>query len=351
VIATHLARRELRVRWGRAVLASAVVAGAVALSVGLELLGRSRERAVEAELDAAGPALRILPSSTSAAHGIALRVEGALPEGAERRTRAALGAGLRRMETRSVLWDGDAGVVLALHEGVAEPAIAPGRAVIGAGVAERSGTRVGEVVRALGRSFAVGGIAPTQGDASDYATYVRAADVSIAKANELRIYLEPGVQPGDAELSLRAALPDASVLRTNRSDVADGGLLGAISAHRRAVQLVTAVVAALALLVASHLDVSERRQELALLAAMGFSQRSLASLVVLRSAACAAAGAVAGLAVAVGLAAARPAFLWAPVPAIGVAAVSLAMALASAAAAPSAISAAVRDPVRDLHDG
>ena len=350
--AAFLATRELRRRRGRAALAAAVVAGAVALSAGLELLGRARERAVEAELDAAGPALRVLAAGVSAGDAAALRFDGtALPDGAEARVRAALGRDVRAVEPRALLRDPGTGVAV-VAEAPTSPAsrgLAPGRLVLGSGLAERWGRRAGDAVPLLGRVFTVAGVLPSSADSTDHAVRVLAADVQVG-VNDLRVFLEPGVRPADAALTLRAAMPDASIVRIDRGEVAEGGLQSSIAAHRRAVQLVTALVAALALLIATYLDVSERRRELALLAAVGFTRTSLAALVVLRAALCAAAGALAGIALAVGVAASQPQFLGAAVPLVALAAVVLAVGVAALAAAPIALAAAVSDPVAALQE-
>jgi hypothetical protein len=350
--AAFLAARELRRRWGRAALAAAVVAGSVALSVGLELLGLARERGVEARLDAAGPALRVLPGGVSAADAAALRFGGAvLVDGVEAKVREALPGAVRRVEARTVLRDpGTGAAVVAFAAGSPGGELAPGRVVLGAGLAERWGKRTGEVVPLLGRVFAIAGVAASNADATDYAVHVLAADLGWPAANELRVFLEPGARPQEAERALRAALPQAGVVRNDRGDVADGGLQGSIAAHRRAVQLVTALVAALALLIATHLDVAERRRELALLAAVGLPRAGLAALVVARAAISGAVGALVGLAVAVLVASAQQEFLPGAVPAVGLAAVSLAVALASVAAAPIAIAAAGDDPVAELQE-
>ena len=351
--AAFLASRELRRRWGRAVLAALVVAGAVALSMGLELLGRARERAVEAEIDSAGPALRIVPAGISAADVTALRFgEAALPLDVERRVRAAPGAGIRAIEARAVLSDGETGWTVLVEEGSrAGLRVTPGQVVLGTGLAERSGLRPGDHTQILGRSLVVSGVAPTSADAEDFAAHVHPADLGRPTPRELRLFLEPGERARDAEQALRAALPDVVVIRSDRGEVADGELQESIASHRAAVQLVTALVAVLALLIATHLDVSERRRELALLAAIGATRASLAALVVLRAAACAAAGAAGGIGVAVALVVFRPEFLSAGVPAIGAAAALVATTLAAAAAAPIAIAAAARDPVAELQEG
>jgi hypothetical protein len=352
--AAFLASRELRRRWGRAALSSLVVAGAVALSVGLELMGRARERAVEAEIDSAGPALRIVPAGISAADAAALRFgDAALPLDVEGRVRAAAAAGIRAVEARAVLSDRDAGWVLIATERPlrGDTAVLPGQVVLGAGLAERSGLRAGDHAHILGRSLVVSSVAPSNADSADFAAHVHAADFGSPAPHELRIFLEPGVRARDAEGPLRAVLPDVVVLRSERGEVADGELQGSITSHRAAVQLVTGLVAALALVIATHLDVSERRRELALLAAMGATRVGLAAVVISRAAVSAAAGAAAGVAVAVAIVVTSPEFLLAGVTGIGAAAVLIATTLAAAAAAPIAIAAAASDPVAELQEG
>jgi hypothetical protein len=345
--AVFLAARELRRRGGRAALAAAVVAGAVALSVGLELLGRARERAVEAQLDAAGPALRVLPAGVTAVDAAALRlVDAALPRDVESRARVVLAGGLRRMEARTILRDEATGATVVAWRAPPRglPKLAERRAVRGAFAAPAAEVRV------LGHALPVVALAPSTAGAEDLAFHVLAADIGAPAAGELRLFLEPGTSPREAEGALRAALSDVAVIRSDRGEVADGGLQASLASHRRAVQLVTAVVAALALLIATHLDVAERRRELALLAAIGLRRGSLAALVALRAVASAAAGAALGLAVAVALAAAQPDFVASALPTIAVTVLLLAVGLAAAAAAPVAMGAAASDPVAELQE-
>jgi hypothetical protein len=349
--AAFLAARDLRCRWGRAALAAAVVAGAVALSAGLELLGLARERAVEGQLDAAGPALRVVPAGVTAADAAALRLGAApLPDGMAAKVRQALAGAARAVEGRAVLRDLASGIAVVAVEAARDRAgLSPDSVLVGAGLAER-GARAGDTISILGRTFGIAGVSPSNADATDHAVRVLASDVGSPAPNELRIFLAPGVRPQDAEGALRAALPSVTVLRTDRGEVADGGLQGAIAAHRRAVQLVTALVAALALLVATHLDVSERRRELALLAAVGVPRGQLAGVVVLRAAGSAVAGALAGLAVALGVAASQPEFHAGALAGVALPAVLLAVVTAALAAAPVALVASRSDPVAELQE-
>lgn len=116
-----------------------------------------------------------------------------------------------------------------------------------------------------------------------------------------------------------------------------------------------AAVALLCLLIATHLDASERRFELATLVAIGARASGILSALVLRSAITAAAGtllgvgAVAGVAVAAGQdAAARSAWLgWLS---IGATALAAAVLVARAASSAVGIVSVLRDPASYLQE-
>jgi hypothetical protein len=351
-LTTSLASSELRVRWGRAVLAAAVVATAVALSVSLELLGRGRERAVEAQLDAAGPALRIAGPGVTASDVAMLRDVAAPLDVSPHDVRAILGGQVRRIEARAVLRDRERGhPVVALQRSSPAAPKQSGSALVGIGLAERLRVQPRNTVAVLGRALIVDGVLPSSGDASDFAVFVNARDVGEPHPTQIDVYLEPGVDAREAEIELRRALPRAAILHNARGVLVEGGLHQSIAAHRRAVQVVCGLIAALALLIATHLDVSERRRELALLVAVGMRARQIAALVVQRAALCAFAGAVAGVALAALVAAAMASAEVTSVAVVGTVAVLLSVGLAASAAAPVAFVAAVADPVFDLQQG
>jgi ABC-type antimicrobial peptide transport system permease subunit len=115
-----------------------------------------------------------------------------------------------------------------------------------------------------------------------------------------------------------------------------------------------AAVAALTLMIAAHLDTTERRNELATLVAIGASVRTILGGLLARSAAIAGAGAavgtLAGAAVATTLGPGLQAFAlstWVLVSVVVAAAVCVGV----VASAPTAFWSAARDPVRELQEG
>jgi hypothetical protein len=103
--------------------------------------------------------------------------------------------------------------------------------------------------------------------------------------NELRIFLRAGVSPRDAGAKLSRAVVDAAVVRSDRGDVADRDTHASLARHRAVAYVVMAGVAALCLLIAAHLDATERRVELATLVAIGASRSTILGGLLVRSAA------------------------------------------------------------------
>lgn len=359
--ALWLAARDVGTRPARVALAAAVVAAIVAAATALELVARAREDAVAARIDEMGPALTVVPPGVGAGGLARLALgDGLLPADAARRVAAALGGELRAVEGRLVLARELAGRTVTLV-GIDAPEAAragpaPGTAALGAELARRlanpASVRLGE------RELPVSGVRPSSGDAEDLAVFLPLGEAQalagVAGVNALRVYLRAGALPARAEATLRGAALGGAVVRTDRGEVADGGAQAALARHRLAAYAAMAVVAALCLLIAAHLDAAERRVELATLVAIGASRGTVLGALLARAAAVAGAGAIVGIALGAGIAAAQDgAALSTLGRAWGIAAASFAAALALgvAAAAPTAIAAAARDPVRELQDG
>jgi putative ABC transport system permease protein len=232
---------------------------------------------------------------------------------------------------------------------------APGQAAIGAALAQRLGFP--EAVTVAGRRVAVGAVLPSTASAEDLGGFLSQASarevVGAAGRNELRVYLRVGVDPADAEARLRAASGVVGIIRTDRGAVADRDTQRSLAQHRTAAHLVLALVAAVTLLIAAHLDAAERRTEIATLVAIGARRRTIVSALVLRSVAVACAGALAGIAAAPFIARAGEATAGVAEGFAGTALLSVvtAVLVGVAAAAPTATVAARRDPVPTLQDG
>lgn len=355
-----LAGRELRARWPRVLLAASVVAVLSGTAVTMELLARAREEAIADQVDAMGPPLTVVPPGTTAEALGRYDLGGAgLPEQTVAHVAAILGGALRRAEGRLVL-DADVGGRRVPLVGLPPEAwpddLAAAEVLAGA-----------ELGRAMpeGTSFPLGGetasivrVQPPAGSIDDVALFVPLATAQriagTAGVNELRVYLRAGEVPAQAEERLRGALAGAAVVRHDRGTVADGETHDSLAAHRGAAYAMLAGVALLCLLIAAHLDASERRLELATLVAIGAPSSGILSALVLRTALTGAAGALLGTAAGIAVAAGQDpgvasAWLrWLPV---GGTAVAGAVLVGAAASLGVGIASLLRDPVADLQEG
>jgi hypothetical protein len=353
-----LALRELAARRSRVALAVAVVATIAAAVTATELVARAREEAIGAQIDAMGPALTIVPRGTSAGALARYDLAGSLPPASEERVRAVLGRDLRSIERRLVLRREVAGVerpvvgaeslVIASADGT--PAVAIGSELARL-LGEPSSVALG------GRAYRVDRVLPSAGGIEDLAVFlpldVARALGQVAGVNELRLFLRAGISPRDAAARLSAGAIDASVIRADRGDVADGDAHASLARHRGVAYLVMASVAALCLLIAAHLDAAERRLELATLVAIGASRSTILGGLLVRSGVVAGAGAALGTLAGALLAAHQD-----PGAQLGVGAWALAGTVVGAgvcvgllAAGPTALAAVARDPVHELQEG
>lgn len=362
-IAAWLAWRELGTRPGRFALAGAVVAAAVAFCAGSEMLARAREGAVEARMDQIGPPLRVVPAGVTAGALERLDLGGRLlPPGLEGELRRAV-PGLRRLEARLVIESPVAGrgapLVGVPADGLAgAPGLGPGQVALGPALAAQVRTHPGDEVSVGGERWRVAAVLPSAANADDAAAWAPLGAVQeLARApgavNELRLYLRPGHPAEAAEAAVRGLGAPASIIRSDRGEVAERSVPESLRRHRLAGYAVASAAVALVLLIAAHLDASERRVEMATLVAVGGSDATVVGTVVARSALVGAAGAVVGVALGAAIAIVQDPGALSLARAAPVAGLALlgAMALGMAAAAPVAVGAAVRDPVSDLQEG
>lgn len=362
-----LAWREVWEGRRRVVLALGVVTAAVALCVGIEQICRARESAVADEIDQIGPPLRLVP--TGVAPSMLARYEvgrARLPPATSERVRQVLGDGLRDLEERLVI-EGSVGGVRAPIVGVPDGARAVlepirvltlGEVAVGSELARRVSAVTGSAVSVAGASLRVASILPSLGDVGDLCAFVRRVSLeeltgSPGAVNEIRVFLNPGASSIEAESQLRAASLDATIVRSDRGDVADRETADSLGRYRTIVYAVTGGAVLLCLLIAAHLDASERRIELATLVALGGGGATVLATVVARSVIVGGVGAVLGLLLGTSIASsAEPSTasvlrVWSLAPAAIVAAIALGI----AASCPTALIAARRDPVRALQEG
>lgn len=355
-----LAVRELGARRGRIALAALVVAATAAAATSMELVARAREEAIAAQIDAVGPSLTIVARDVTAGalarHDLG---EGVLPPGVEASVRAALGRDLRTIERRIVLHRDVAGTrlpIIGVEAGALPSSLeVPGAAALGSELARRLGNV--SSVSVAGKDYRISGVMPSTGSGDDVAVFVSLRALrplaGVEGANELRLFLRAGVSSRDAEQRLSRADLGAAVVRSDRGDVADGEAQESLSRHRAVAYAIMAVVAGLCLLIAAHLDATERRVELATLVAIGASRWTVLGALLYRSALVAAAGAALGVAGGAAFAVGQERVVVAVLAAawaVDVTTVTVALGLGALAAVPTAVATITRDPVRVLQE-
>jgi putative ABC transport system permease protein len=344
------------------VLAASVVAALTAAVTAMEFVARAREEAVATQIDAIGPALSVVPTGTTASALARLALgDASLPARTADTIAAALGSDVRALEARLVLTRPIAGLptpVIGLDWTSIPPHTAPGRrdvAALGSELARRMGTA--RRIEVNGRPFDVSSVMPSTGSAEDLAVLLpleaAQALVGTSAVNELRVYLRAGIEPREAETRLAAVLRDARAIRTDRGGVADHDAHASLVKHRAVAYAVMGIVAALCLVIAAYLDASERRIELATLAAIGASRATLLGMLLFRSALVAVAGATAGIIAGGALAAAQDPGVSGAIGRNGpfaLACVAAALGIGLASAVPTALVWALRDPLPELQE-
>lgn len=358
--ALWLAARELAGRRRRVALAASVIGALAASVVSIELVALAREEAVAAQIDAMGPALTIVPRGTTAGALERYDIAGGLPPGTEAKVREALGRDLRSIERRLAVHRDVAGtrtLVVGVERGQgSDAAPGAGRAEVGSELARRLPDP--SSVMADGRPISVAGVLPSTGSVEDLALFVpmdtARALAGVDGVNVLRVFLRARVSSGEAEARLASAAVGAAVVRTDRGEVADRDTHASLARHRGVAYAVTAIVAVLCLVIAAHLDASERRVELATLTAIGASRWTVLGALVSRSAIVAGAGAACGILGGALLASSQDPgvlALLAGAWSLGGLTIGAALVIGIIAAMPTAFASTLRDPVRELQEG
>ncbi|MCM2279885.1 MAG: ABC transporter permease [Oligoflexia bacterium] len=299
-----LAWRELTARTAGFLTSLLLVALAVGLCTGNELVSRAREVALNAEIDRIGPPIRIAPA------GISQTSLGRLEFGSryldpELRTRVSRrhSDSLRAVETRLVLSTRVDG-----HEtptvGIENAPFGRDEVALGATTAERLRKGPGDQVELLKQRLTVAAVIPTTGTTEDLAVWVAREKLQALAnlpepANELRLYLLPGVDSRKLGHLLRSEHPDLTVVVQDRGAVAEEQAPAALGKHRFVVYVVTAVIVALALLIGAFLNARERTPEVATLIAIGATKTTVFCVLMLRAVVVSVLGTITGALVAI----------------------------------------------------
>lgn len=304
-----LAWRELMSRKAAFVTGIAMVGVAVSLCAGTELVARSREAAIAADIDQIGPALRLIPAGKTA--GDLARFELGATTFHERdasKLRAELSRWVRAVEGRLLLKVSAEGRMVPAIGIDPDRVVSPfdvlrrlsnKRTALGSGLARRLGRSEGDVVVIKDSRFRVTAVLPETASADDMALYLPLRPMQelfeLPKSvNELRIFPSPGAPIERVASYLSARHAEINVLKTYRGDVAEGGMNQSLLQNRRVLYAITATVIAFCILVWSYLNAGERRLEMATVVAVGGTRITVLSMLVVRAAIVGLLGAFAG---------------------------------------------------------
>jgi ABC-type lipoprotein release transport system permease subunit len=318
--AAWIAWRELANRPLSMLVAVATISVAVAVCAATELVHRSREVAVSAQVDFMGPGLRLIPGGRTSRDLVRFELgPETFPAETALQLRREFSDSVRATEGRLLLRGTVEGVdvpLLGLDPAVAVSSVSdlreltPGNVVLGGELARKLGKARGARLSVKGAEFNVAGILPSTASVEDLALILTLADLRAMSGsgkviNELRVYPLPGVAPAELAPKIRESFPGLAVTLPDNDDVTRTEVDKSLSGLRWIVYSVTALVAAFCVLVWSNLNASERRVEMATLVAIGGSAWTVFMTLALRVCIIAVAGALLGNAVAVAIALAQ----------------------------------------------
>jgi putative ABC transport system permease protein len=307
--ALWLAFRELIDRKVPFAVAVVAIAAAVAICASTDLVSRSRQVAVSAELDHMGPGLRVLPAgvSTSDLSRFEMGPKYIPPQRAAELvhelspwTRAVEGrllmsrhVGRERTPVIGVAPDEVVSPFKALH-GLEE-----GKAVLGAELARRLDKGKGDALRFDARELQVHGVLPSTATAEDLALFLTREELQELAGlpgmlNEIRLYpLDSDARQKSADY-LELRFPYLKVVVPDRDDAVRPEAERSLGEHRWILYLLTAMIATFGVLVWAHLNASERQVEMATIVAIGGSSHTILGVLGVRAAIVALAGGILG---------------------------------------------------------
>ena len=315
--AAWIAWRELANRPLSLLLAVVTISVAVAICAATELVHRSREVAVSAQVDSMGPGLRLIPQGRTSRDLVRFELgPDTFPAGTAAEIQREFSRSVRAVEGRLLLKQPLNGVetpvigiepreVISPAAGLRE--LTEGSAALGEELARRLGKRVGDRLSFGDAEFRVATILPSMASVEDLALVLTLQDLRAhaglpAVINEIRVFPLPGIPPEEVAAGIRERHPAMAVTLPDNDDATRIDVDRTLSGLRWIVYLVTAAVAAFCVLVWSSLNASERRVEMATLVAIGGSAWTVFATLALRVCIIAFAGALLGNGLAVGIA-------------------------------------------------
>lgn len=304
-----LAWRELNQRPIRFMASVATVAMVVGLFVAIELLAVSREMAISLKMDSIGPSLRLVPKGISAGNLARFEIgDTTFPESILLRKGLNARDGIRAVEVRLVRMEilNEAKVpVMGIMPGNGIPItpgldrIDAGEIILGSDLATRLQKRAGDLIIYRGKLFKISHCMSESGGPEDLALFLSLSEMQQLfhvpqQINELRLFLTPDVNAEALAHSLEKALPEISVIRNDRGEVADEHATSSLRRYSRILFFVLLLTGGIFLSLAAILNIQERRLELATLCVLGTTRNTLFLLLVARSMLIGALGGLAG---------------------------------------------------------
>ena len=294
-----LAWRELVTRKSAFVTGLGLVSVAVAFCAATELLSRSRDVAVAAQIDHIGPALRLIPAEKTV-YDLArfdLGTDSFTIEDAAR-IRSTLSPWIRALEARllaKVQLEGQAVPAIGVDpRRVISPFEALGRlgdsdVILGTHLAHRLGRSVGSEVSINGSGFRIAGILPETASAEDLAVYLTLGRLGAllerpGATNEIRVFPATSTSIEEIVAQIESRHREAAVINTYRGDTAEHEISNTLVRHRRVLYVITALVVALSIFIWSYLNADERTLEMATVVTLGGTARTVLTMLVVRAA-------------------------------------------------------------------
>lgn len=279
-----IAWKELLGRKTRFLLNTCMVALAVGLCISMELISFSREQAVDTQINYMGPALRIVPEGIT--EGMLTRYESTdklfpaslVPEIKKRFNKSVYGVEGRLFY--KVDYKGATIPVIGFNKkNLVSPfkilkELLPGEAAVGYELSRELKLKQGDTLKLGDHSVKVKTILPTAANNEDAALFmniktaqkIHGTDNSL---NEIRIFPRPGISTDSVAQKIIGSYDKINVIKAPKGEIADTKVESALLAYRVVLYGFAAFVVIIALMIGTHINASERKNELATLFAIG----------------------------------------------------------------------------------
>ncbi len=279
-----IAWKELQGRKSRFILNISLVALAVGLCISMELISRSREQAVDSRINYMGPALRVVPEGVTEGMLTRYQMSGKKFQASflsriKRKTASTIYAIEGRLIFKIKYKEWPVALIGYDRKNIITPfkelkKLKSGEGAMGYELSKELKLKAGDTLRYGDTKIYIKTVLPTTGTNEDTALFVTlnsARDILNAGdvLNEIRIYPGTGVSTEKIAGEIAALFNSINVIKAPRNDITESGVETALSSYRLILYSFTSLVAILTLMIGSHINAVERKNELATLYAIG----------------------------------------------------------------------------------